>query len=76
MGYKFRVINSKDKIINIKNEYDEMVSYFLGIDIGLEWHIEKPVSRRNLSILAYQAIGSFLRKYKDFLRREIRLELS
>ena len=35
MGYKFRVITNKDKIINIKNKYDEMVSYFLGIDIGV-----------------------------------------
>ena len=30
---KFRVTTSKDKIINTKNKYDEMVSYFLGIDI-------------------------------------------
>ena len=35
MGYKFRVTMTKDKIINIKNKYDEMVSYFLGIDIGI-----------------------------------------
>ena len=35
MGYNFRVTTSKDKIINIKNKYDEMVSYFLGIDIGV-----------------------------------------
>ena len=35
MGYKFRVTTSKDKVINIKNKYDEMVSYFLGIDIGV-----------------------------------------
>ena len=34
MGYKVRVTTSKDKIVNIKNKYDEMVSYFLGIDIG------------------------------------------
>ena len=33
MGY--RVTTSKDKIINIKNKYDEMVSYFIGIDIGV-----------------------------------------
>ena len=35
MVYKFRVTTNKDKIINIKNKYDEMVSYFLGIDIGV-----------------------------------------
>ena len=35
MGYKFRVTNNKDKIINIKNKYDEMVSYFLGTNIGV-----------------------------------------
>ena len=34
MGYKFRVTTSKDNMINIKNKYDEMISYFLGIDIG------------------------------------------
>ena len=80
MGYKFRVTSSKDQIINIKNKYDEMVSYFLGIDIGVrtlgsEWHLEKPVSMRKLSILAYQALGACLRPCKDFLRRQIRLEL-
>ena len=36
MGYKFRATTSKDKIINIKNKYDEMVSYFLGIYIGVK----------------------------------------
>ena len=35
MGYKFRVTTSKDKTINIKNKYNEMVPYFLGIDIGV-----------------------------------------
>ena len=35
MGYKFKVTTSKDKIINIKNKYDGMVSYFPGIDIGV-----------------------------------------
>ena len=35
MGYKFRVTTSKDKIINIKNKYDEVVSYFLGKYIGV-----------------------------------------
>ena len=35
MGYKFRVTTSKDNIINIKSKYDELVSYFLGIDIGV-----------------------------------------
>ena len=70
MGYKFRVTTSKDKIINIKNKYDEMVSYFLGIEIGVRMELEKPVSRRKLSILAYQDLGSCLRPYKDFLRRQ------
>ena len=27
---------SKNKVINIKNKDDEMVSYFLGIDIGVK----------------------------------------
>ena len=36
MCYKFRVTTNKDKIINIKNKYDDMVSYFLGIDIGVK----------------------------------------
>ena len=75
MGYKFRVTTSKDTIINIKNKYDEMVSYFLGIDIGVRMASIKPVSRRKLSILSYQALGACLRPYKDFLRRQTRLEL-
>ena len=37
----FRVTTSKDKIINIKNKYDEMVSYFLGIDIGVRMKSRK-----------------------------------
>ena len=41
MGYKYRVTTSKDKIINIKNKYDEMVSYFLGIDIGVRMASKK-----------------------------------
>ena len=76
MGYKFRVITSKNKIINIKNKYDEMVSYFLGIDIGVRMASRKLVSMRKLSILAYQALGAYLRPYKDLLRRQTRLELS
>ena len=75
MGYEFRVTTSKDKIINIKKKYDEMVSYFLGIDIGVRMASRKPVLRRKLSILAYQALGACLRPYKDFLRRQTRLEL-
>ena len=61
MGYKFRVTTSNDKIINIKNKYDEMVSYFLGIDIGVRMasrktsvkekaiHFGIPSSRRSLA---------------------------
>ena len=63
MGYKFRVTTSKDKIINIKNKYDEMVSYFLGIDIGVIMasrktsvkekaiHFGIPISRRLLKAI-------------------------
>ena len=69
------VTTSKNKTINIKNKDDEMVTYFLGIDIGSKLHLEKPALRRKLSILAYQDLGACLRPYKDFLRRRIRLEL-
>ena len=75
MGYKFKVTTNKDMIINIKNKYDEMVSYFLGIDIGVRMESRKTSVRRKLSILAYQALGACLRPYKDFLRRQTRLEL-
>ena len=74
MGYKFRVTTNKDKIMNIKNKYDEMISYFLGIDIGVRMASRK-TSVRKLSILAYQALGAFLRPYRDFLKRQTRLEL-
>ena len=76
MGYKFRVTTSKDKIINIKNKYDEMVSYFLGIYIGVKMASRKSSVKEEESILAYQALGACLRPYKDFLRRQTRLELS
>jgi hypothetical protein len=46
---------SENKVINIKNKYYEMVTYFLGIDIGVRMTSRKSVSRRKLSILAYQA---------------------
>ena len=63
-------------IININNKDDEIVSYFLGIDIGVRMASIKTSVKRKLSILAYQALGVCLRPYKDFLRRYIRLELS
>ena len=75
MGYKVRVTTSKDNIINIKNKYDEMVSYFLGIDIRVRMASRKTSVKRKLSILAYQALGACLRPYKDFLRRQTRLDL-
>ena len=46
MGYKFKVTTSKDKIININNKYNEMVSYFLGIDIGVRMASRKTSARR------------------------------
>ena len=76
MGYKFRVTTSKDKIINIKNKYDEMVSYFLGIDIGVRMESRKTNVKEKAIILAYQALEACLRPYKDFLRRQARLDLS
>ena len=66
MGYKFRVTTSKDKIINIKNKCDEMVSYFLGIDIGLRMASRKTNVKEKACLMPY----------KDFLRRQTRLELS
>ena len=47
MGYKFRVTTIKDNIINIKNKYDEMVSYFLGIDIGVRMASKKTSVKEN-----------------------------
>ena len=41
MCYKVRVTTSKNKIINIKNKYDEMVSCFLVIDIGVRMASKK-----------------------------------
>ena len=41
MGYKVRVTTSKDKIININNKYSEMVSYFLGMNIGVRMESRK-----------------------------------
>ena len=76
MGYKFKVTTSKDKIINIKNKYDEMVSYFLGIDIGIRMASRKTSVKEKAIHLAYQALGACLRPYKDFLRRQTRIELS
>ena len=75
MGYKFRVTTSKDKIINIKNKYDEMVSYFLGIDIGVGMASRKTSVKEKVIILAYQDLGACLRPYKDFLKRLTSLEL-
>ena len=76
MGYKFRITTSKDKIINIKNKYDEMVSYFLSIDIGVRMTSRKTsVKKKAIHFGIPRALGACLRPYKDFLRRQTRLEL-
>ena len=75
MGYKVRVTTNKDKIISINKKYDEMVSYFIGIDIRLRMGSRKTSVKEKAIHLAYQALGASLRPYKDFLRRHTRLEL-
>ena len=49
------VTTNNNKFININNKDDEMVSYFLGIDIGVKMTSRKIMSRINLSFLVYQA---------------------
>ena len=68
MGYKCRVTTSKDKTIKIKNKYDEMVSYFVGIDIGVRMASRKTTVKEKAIHLEYQSLGACLRPYKDFLR--------
>ena len=74
MGYRVRVTTSKDKIINIKKKYDEMVSYFLGIDVGVRMASIK-TNVKEVSNLSYQDLRACLRPYKDLLRTQTRLEL-
>ena len=61
MGYKVRVTTSKDKIINIKNKYDDMVSYFLGINIANRMTSRKLSVKEKVVCFAYQDQGYFLR---------------
>ena len=75
MGYKIRVTTNKDKIINIKNKYDEMVSYFLGIDIGIRMASRKTSVKEKAIHFGIPSLGASLRAYKDFLRRQTRIEL-
>ena len=76
MGYKFRVTTSKDRIINIKNKYDDMVSYFLGIDIGVRMESRKTSLKEKSIDFGIPSSRSLLKRpHKDFLRRQTRLEL-
>ena len=63
-----KVTTSKDKIINIKKKYDGMVSYFLGIDIGVIMESRKNSVKEKAIHFGIQALGACLRPYKDFLR--------
>ena len=75
MGYKFRVTTSKDKIINIKNKYDEMVSYFLGIDIGVRMASRKTSVKEKAIHFGITSSWSLLKAIYRFLKVQRRLEL-
>ena len=68
MGYKVRVTTSKDKIINIKNKYDEMVSYFLGIDIGVKMTSRKINIEKKTIHFCLQIPRIFPRDIEIFLK--------
>ena len=61
--------------MNIKNKYDEMVSYFLGIDIGIRMTSRKTNVKEKAIHFGIPSSGACLRPYKEFLRRQTRLEL-
>ena len=68
MGYKVRVTTSKYKIINIKNKYDEMVSYFLGIDIGFRMASRKTSVKEKSIHFGIPSSRSLLKAISGFLK--------
>ena len=68
MGYKFRVTTNKDKIINIKNKYDEMVSYFLGIDIGVRMASRKTSVKEKAIHFDIPSSRILLKAIKGFIK--------
>ena len=76
MGYKVRATTSKDKIININNKYYEMVSYFLGIDIGVKMISRKTSVKEKAIHFGIPSSRILLKAIKGFLRRQTRIDLS
>ena len=63
------VTTSNNKVMNLKNKDDEMVSYFLGIDTRVRMRYRKTsVKGKAMAILAYRDQGDYLSPYMDFLR--------
>ena len=58
------VTTSKNKVINIKNKDDEMVSYFLGIKMASR----KTIVKEKAIHFGIPGSSSLLNPYKDFLR--------
>ena len=59
---------SKDKIINIKNKYDEMVSYFLGIYIGVRMASRKTSVKDKVIHFGIPRFRSLLKAIQGFLK--------
>jgi hypothetical protein len=74
MVLKFRVTTSEDKVINIKNEYYGMASYFLGIDIRVRMTSRKSSVNKKSIHFGIPSSRFFLKTINMFLRRETRLE--
>ena len=68
MRYKFRVTTNKDKIIKIKNKYDEMVSYFFGIDIGVIMASRKTIVKEKAIHFGIPSLRRFLKLVEGFLK--------
>ena len=68
MGYKVRVTTSKHKIIDIKNKYDEIVTYFLGIDIGVRMTSRKTGVKEKAIHFGISGSRSLLKAMQGFLK--------
>jgi hypothetical protein len=68
MVEQFWVTTSEDKVINIKNEDYEMVSYFLGIDIRIIMESRKCRFKKKVFYFGIPSSGSLLKTIKRFLK--------
>jgi hypothetical protein len=72
--YEISIIVSNDKVINIYNNNQSVSIGMEYIQVVINSQCLKPIRRKKLPILAYQAWGACFKPQSDFSSRQTRLE--